>query len=440
MEQENASSNRDLWERSSKVLPGGVCSSARFHSPLGYPFYISKAAGSKVFDLDGKDYVDLTLSFGATLVGHAHPNVVEGIKTALEMGIMCSYENEWQQRLAQRLSQIVPCIDMIRFTLTGTESTYYAVKLAREYTGRTTVVKFEGHFHGFNDYLAYNYWPSREDMWPKTTPAVAALPEYLKQGFRILPFNDRERLERMFETEGDEIAAVILEPVNYNSGTIMPETGYLQYLRDLTARHDALLIFDEVLSGFRTGPGCMQEAFGVTPDLCILGKAIGGGTCLSAFGGTREVMEHVAPLGNAQHSGTYNGHIIEMMAANSFLDLILADGFYEDFIDRCNRFYEEVNGIFRRQRVAARAQGYGARFSLLFGPPSTRSLRNYADVVDNDMDVMQRFSRACLEHGVFLHPMRHHGLSSAHSDADITRTLEAIEKATREIKPHMERT
>jgi glutamate-1-semialdehyde 2,1-aminomutase len=318
--------------------------------------------------------------------------------------------------------------------MTGTETTYYAVKLAREYTGRTLVVKFEGHFHGFNDYLAYNYWPPREGAWPQITPAAAGLPEYLQQGFIVLPFNDFERAEETLTRHGPEIAAVILEPVNYNSGTILPQPGFLELLRRLTTAQGALLIFDEILSGFRTEPGCMQATYGVIPDLCTLGKAVGGGTPLSAFGGKREIMEHIAPLGQAQHSGTYNGHLFEIMAGHAFLDVILADGFYGNFLPRCDRFYHSINEIMHRLGFVARVQGLGARFSFLFGPPAERDqLKNYQDLLDNDWKLLHRFYKACLDHGIYVHTVQHHGLCSVHSDQDVDRALEGIEMALRDI-------
>jgi glutamate-1-semialdehyde 2,1-aminomutase len=387
-----------------------------------------------VYDQEGREYVDLTLSFGAALIGHGHPKVTEAIGRALERGLMCGYDNQWQAQLAARLAEQVPCIDMVRFSLTGTETTYYAVKLAREYTGRTLVVKFEGHYHGYNDYLAYNYWPSPEGLWPRVTPAVDGLPEYLRQGFLVLPFNDLRPLEQTFGERGGEIAAVILEPVNYNSGTILPQPGFLQALRRLTASSGSLLIFDEILSGFRTGPGCMQEEYGVTPDLCTLGKAIGGGTPLSLFGGRREIMEHISPLGRAQHSGTYNGHLIEMMAANAFLDVILEEGFYPRLLDRCERFYAEVNGTMKRLGFPARLRGKGARGSFVFGPPAEREPTSYADMVDNRWDLSDRFYGAALRHGVYLHTLQHHGICSAHTDSELERAVRGIESALRDLQ------
>jgi glutamate-1-semialdehyde 2,1-aminomutase len=426
--------NRQLTDRASRYLPGGVCSSGRLNSETKGSFYISRARGSNVYDLDGNEYVDLCMSFGASMLGHGHPKVVEAINKALDLGMMCSYENDWHARLAQRIVETIPSVEMLRFSMSGTETTYYAVKLARSYTGRTLVVKFEGHFHGYNDYLAYNYWPPREGAWPTITPAVEGLPEYLHQGVIVLPFNDFERAEETLTNRGDEIACVILEPVNYNSGTILPQPGYLELLRRLTEEHGVVLIFDEILSGFRTEPGCMQATYGVIPDLCTLGKAIGGGTPLSVFGGKREIMEHISPLGRAQHSGTYNGHLLEIMAGNAFFDVILEPGFYKDLLTRSERLYEGVNEIMTRLGFMGRVQGKGARFSFLFGPVAKReSLRNYGDFMDNQWELLNRFYKACLDHGIFIHTMHHHGISSAHTDEDIDRVLEGIEAAFRDV-------
>ncbi len=427
-------SNRQLWDEASRYLPGGVCSSARMNQGLGHPFYISRAAGSKVYDLEGKEYVDLCLSFGASLVGHAHPQVVEAIDRAVRMGIMCSYENECHSKLARTIAEAVPGIEMLRYSMSGTETTGYAVKLARQYTGRSYVVKFEGHFHGYNDYLAFNYWPEGEAVWPQVTPAAQGMPECLREDVIVLPFNDFERAAELFAARGDEIAAVILEPVNYNSGTILPRPGFLQRLRELTTEHGSLLIFDEILSGFRTGPDCIQGAYGVTPDLCTLGKALGAGTPLSVFGGRRDIMEHVAPLGPAQHSGTFNGALIPVMASRAFFEVILEDGFYDELIGRCERFYASIDEIMDRLGFVGRVQGKGARFSFLFGPVAEKeTIENYQDLLDNEWGLLRRFFAACLDHGVYIHTMHHHGLSSAHTDEDIARALEGIEAAVRTV-------
>lgn len=425
--------NRAHWDLAAEYLPGGVCSSARVNKGLGQPFYIGRAQGGKVYDLEGNEYIDLCTSFGSALLGHSHPQVLDAVRQALDMGLMCAYENEWHARLAQRIVETVPCVEMLRFTLSGTETTYYAVKLAREFTGRPLIVKFEGHFHGFNDYLAYNYWPSLAEALPHLTPAVSGTPECLQQDCLVLPFNDFQRAEETLAARGREIAAVILEPVNYNSGTLLPDPGFLELLRRLTTEYGALLIFDEILSGFRTGPGCMQATYGVTPDLCTLGKAVGGGLPLSAFGGKRSIMEHVAPLGQAQHSGTYNGHLTAILAGLAFFDAISDRSCYEDLLLRSQRLYDGVNEIMQRLGFTGRVQGLGARFSFLFGPPAERRVRNYQDVVDHQWSLFHRFCAACLRHGVYIHTMWHHGLSMAHTDGDVDRALDGIESALGEV-------
>ena len=427
------STNMELWQRASRYLPGGVCASARPHKGIGRPLYMSRGEGSKLYDVEGKQYIDMCVSFGAALLGHGHPRVAEAVQEALKMGTMCGSETEWQATLAQRLAETVPSIDMLRFTMSGTEATYYVIKLAREYTGRTLVVKFEGHFHGFNDYLAYNYWPSREEALPNVTPAVQGLPKYLQQGVIVLPFNDFERVEETLTKRGEEIAAVILEPVNFNSGAILPQPGFLELLRRLTSDQGIPLIFDEILSGFRTEPGCMQATYGVTPDLCTLGKAIGGGVPLSIFGGAREIMEHVAPLGKAQHSGTFNGNLLAIMAGNGVLDVILQDGFYEQLLARCQRLYDGLNEIMTRLGFLGRVQGKGAQFAFLFGPVAEREIKNYQDLLDNQWGVLARFYKACLDRGIYFHTAQHHGISSAHTDEDIDEVLEGVEDALRSI-------
>lgn len=428
-----------LFEKASRVLPGGVCSSARLNKMLNRPIYMARGAGSRLWDVDGNEYIDLCTGFGATLLGHGHPAVVKAVKRAADLGFMCAMENEYQASLAEKLADAIPCIDMCRFTLSGTETTLYAAKLARNHTGRTKILKFEGHFHGFNDYLAYNYWPPLDGGWPKIVPAANGMPEALAQDVLVLPFNDFERVEDLLTTRGQEIAAVILEPINYNSGGIHPLPGYLELLRRLTAKQGIVLIFDEVLSGFRTGPGCAQEYFGITPDLCTIGKAIGGGTVLSAFGGKREIMSKVAPLGTAQHTGTYNGHIVPVMAGNAFMDAITAPGFYEPLLQRSERLYAGIDESLKRLGIQGRVNGTGARFSILFGPiAEIDPLVNYNDTGRNDWDFAYRFYRNVLGEGVYMHTMWHHGLSSAHTEQDVDLLIQRIDaalKVTRDETP-----
>lgn len=430
-----STTSENLYFSASKYLPGGVCSSARVHNSLGHPVYISRAEGSKVYDVDGKEYIDLFMSFGAALLGHGNPAIKQAVIDALNLGFPCAYESEYPSKLAKKISETVPCVEMIRFTLSGTETTSYAVKLARGYTGRTNIIKFEGHFHGFNDYLAFNYWPSQNDMWPALNPALRGIPDSLQQDIIVLPFNDFERIEETMNLRGDQIAAVILEPLNYNSGTIEPLPGYLEKLRDLTQAHGSVLIFDEILSNFRTGPGCIQAYYGITPDLCTLGKVIGGGLALSAFGGRREIMSHIAPMGDVQHSGTYNGLWIPIMAGLAFMEIVTNPDFYVNYLPSCERLYSGINEIMQRNNFPGRVQGVGSRCSFLFGPPAAQEqLINYKDFSRNNLFLALKFFQTALDHGLYLHSAYHHGISAMHSNKDIDDTLERMEDIVLDMK------
>jgi glutamate-1-semialdehyde 2,1-aminomutase len=299
------------------------------------------------------------------------------------------------------------------------------------------VVKFEGHFHGYSDVLGYSMWPPLAEAGPLSSPISVpqsgGMPPGMAADVIVLPWNDLDALERTLVAHGDEIAAVIMEPVNYNSGGILPRDGYLAGARELTARYGVVLIFDEILSGFRTGPGCIQAWSGVTPDLCTLGKCLGGGTVLSAFAGRREVMEAVAPLGSAVHSGTFNANLIPIMAAEAFLDVITTPGFYEHMAELEDFFYPALQSIFDRAGERAWVQALGARFSVLFGldgPPT--DYRQLAATVDRKRETA--FYAAALERGVYFHFAWHHGFSALHSRADLVEALGRLEDAVRALR------
>ncbi len=427
-----------LFEEATRVLPGGVSAAARFNPALGRPFMAQRGEGSHLFDADGRSYVDLNTSFGASLLGYGHPAITKAVQQALDLGVMCAYETSHQGTLARRITELVPAAEMVRFTNTGTETTWHAVRTARAYTGKWRVVKFEGHFHGYSDVLGYSMWPPLAEAGPISAPISVpqsgGMPPGMAADVIVLPWNDLEALERTLATHGDEIAAVIMEPVNYNSGGILPQPGYLVGVRELTSRHGVVLIFDEILSGFRTGPGCIQAWSGVTPDLCTLGKCLGGGTVLSAFAGSREVMEAVAPLGSAVHSGTFNANLIPVMAAEAFLDVITAPGFYEHMTELEDFFYPALQSIFDRAGERVRVQALGARFSMLFGldgPPS--DYRQLAETVNRERETA--FYAAALDRGVYFHFAWHHGFSALHTRADLDDALGRIEDAVRALRP-----
>ncbi len=422
-----------LFQQACQVLPGGTAAAARTHPALGRPFFVSRGEGSRVYDLEGREYLDLCNSHGATLLGHGHPAVRRAVTEALDLGVVCSYETKYHTDLAQRLVNLIPCAELVRFTNSGTEATWHALRAARAYTGKEKVVKFEGHFHGYHDYLGYSAWPALEDVGPRTCPAVVpesgGIPEALQRYCIVLPFNDVDLLERTLRRRKDEIAAVILEPINYNSWAIRPKVGYLEAMRSLTAELGIVLIFDEILSGFRTGLSCVQGYLGVTPDLCTLGKALGGGTPLSAFAGRREIMETTAPLGSVMHSGTYNAHLLPVLAAGAFLQEISTPEFYPHVLEVSARLTDNISALLGRLGIKGRVQGVGARFGILFG--IDEEVVEYRQGAQRDRTLERRFYAACLRHGVYVLGL-HLGPSAAYSFDDTERTLERIESALKE--------
>jgi glutamate-1-semialdehyde 2,1-aminomutase len=419
---------QELYTRAQRVLPGGVTAAARVNRGLGQPLFMERGQGSRLLDVDGKEYIDMCMSMGASLLGHGHPAIRQALLQAADLGVMCSAESVYQIELAEKIAAAIPCAEMTRFTLSGTETTWYAVRLARAVTGRQKVVKFEGHFHGYNDYLQFNFWPPPDRAWPRLHQEAPGMVG-AEQQVIVLPFNDLPLLEETLTQQHSEIACVILEPLNYNSGGILPLPGYLQALRRLTEQLGIVLIFDEILSGFRTGAGCMQTYFGVTPDLCTLGKALGGGVPLSAFTGRREIMEKVAPLGPAMHSGTYNANLVNILPGLAFMSEISKPNFYPPLLARCERLYGGMNAAFRKAGLQARVQGIGARFGLLFGDAAQGELLRGSDLARQDWAMADRFFLAAGERGVYFHTARHHGVSSAHTDADIEQVILVTEEA-----------
>ena len=265
----NTKKSQELYQFANNYLVGGVCSSARVNPMLGHPLYMSKGDGSKVYDLDGNEYIDFCTSHGASILGHNHPKIREAIMEAVELGVLCSYETEHHSRLAKMVVDLIPCADLVRFTGSGTEATMHSLRAARAFSGKEKIVKFQGHFHGFHDYVQYNWWPQLSEPEPDGPIAPlaesAGMPAGMEEHIIVLPFNNPGVLERTIKSHKDEIAAVILEPVNFNSGGIMPEKDYMTAMRQLTRDNDIVLIYDEVLSGFRTGTGGGTRIFGYNP-------------------------------------------------------------------------------------------------------------------------------------------------------------------------------
>jgi glutamate-1-semialdehyde 2,1-aminomutase len=430
----------EQYQRACNYLAGGVSASTRLNRALGHAMLIDRAQGCRVWDLDGREYIDLCCSHGATLLGHGDPRVRRAVEQALERGAPCSYENEQHGELARLLCETVPCCERVRFTGSGSEATMHCLRLARAFTGRTRLLKFEGNFHGYHDQVMYAIGTPADRLGPETAPTVypgsTGLPEGLDRNLVVVPYNRPDLLEDAFRKHGDELAAVICEPIYYNAGCIIPTAEFLTALRRLTQLHGVLLIFDEVLSAFRMAPGGAQQYLGVTPDLCTLGKAVGGGQPLSVFGGRRDVMDRLMPIGDCQHSGTYNGHPVAVAAALAAVTAYRQAGFYEHIFTIANKLYAGLEALFTRHNVAARVQGLGARFGVYFGVAGTVS--DYRDAVRHQRQQMLRLVAAAIRHGVYFHDYGgaacHHGFCAAMTLGDVEESLRRLDEAVRTMK------
>ncbi len=430
-------SANDLYLRAQQVLPGGVTAAARANPALGEPFYVARAEGALLYDVEGRQYIDTCTSNGATLLGHAHPNVAAAVRRAVDLGLACAYDGSAQVSLAERLVAQIPSFEQVRFTTSGTEATFYTIRIARAYTGKTRVLKFEGQFHGFNDPLAFSFWPTGDEGGPAEAPIprpeTLGLPPGAVDQIAVAPFNDVDAFRRALDRFGDELAAVILEPISFDAGAILPAPGFLELIRAETARRGIVLIFDEVLSGYRTGPDCAQGYLGVTPDLTILGKAVGGGVPLSVFGGRRELMSVVAPVGRAVHTGTYNAHLIPILAAHAFLDTIAEDGFYEHLLGLSARLYDGLQQAFDEAGLPVRVQGVGARCGLYFGLDPKTEVTRYRQAAKFDKAMMNRFCREMHQRGVYVNPAWHHGLCAMHTEALVDQVVAAAAESARAV-------
>ncbi len=420
-----------LYRRAGEVMPGGVNASARMNPALGHPLFFERGEGAYLYDVDGNRYIDYCVSHGASLLGHGHPAVVEAVSEAARRGVLCACETETQVEVAEQLVRLFPGADMVRFASSGTETTWHALRIARAYTGRWGVVKFEGHYHGVNDTVGFSHWPPLDQAGPlsapRPVPDSAGIPPTNAEMVTMLPFNDVDALERALRSQAGTLAAVIMEPINYDSGGIRPTDEFLRAVRALTQELGIVLVFDEILSGFRVGPG---PALGtdVVPDMTVLGKAVGGGMPISAILGRREIMETCSPMGPALHSGTYNAHPVLVAAARAFLSVVTQPGFYDHLHTLGDCLYAGLRDIMARRGLRAWVQGVGARFGIYFGLDAEP--RSYRDMAGQDMAMMARFHRACLQRGVYLHHVSpHHGFSSAHTMGDIEETLDVMETA-----------
>ncbi|HKT28120.1 glutamate-1-semialdehyde 2,1-aminomutase [Dyella sp.] len=420
--------NHELFQRALKLLPGGVNSPVRaFKSVGGEPFFTARAEGAYLWDVDGKRYIDYVGSWGPMIVGHNHPHVREAVERAVRNGLSFGTPCPAEVLMAETITRLVPSIEMVRMVNSGTEATMSAIRLARGATGRNKIVKFEGCYHGHGDSFLVKAGSGALTFGVPTSPGVPTANADLTL---TLPYNDLQAAQTLFAEHGRDIAGLIIEPVAGNMNCIPPQEGYLQALRELCTRHGALLIFDEVMTGFRVALGGAQALYGIKPDLSTFGKIIGGGMPVGAYGGRRDLMEQIAPAGPIYQAGTLSGNPVAMAAGLAMLELVQAPGFYERLAARTRLLTDGLQAVADGEGVPFSTNRVGGMFGLFF---THETVSSYAQATAADTAMFNRFFQSMLEHGVFLAPSAFEAgfLSSAHSDEDIAATLDAARTSMR---------
>ena len=416
--------NETLFSRAQNVIPGGVNSPVRaFGSVGGCPRFIARAEGARIWDADDAAYIDYVGSWGPAITGHAHPAIVDAVREAALRGLSFGAPTEGEVDMAEQLCALLPSLDMVRLVSSGTEATMSAIRLARGFTGRDTIIKFEGCYHGHADCLLVK---AGSGLLTFGNPSSGGVPADFAKHTLVLDYNDPAQLEATFREKGDEIAAVIIEPFAGNMNLIRPGDEYLHLLRRLCTAHGAVLIFDEVMTGFRVGLQGVQGLVGITPDLTTLGKVVGGGMPVGAFGGRRDIMEKVAPLGPVYQAGTLSGSPLAVAAGLASLKLVSAPGFYDALGARTRQLTDGLAAAAARHGVAFSAQAVGGMFGLYFAATAPQ---NFAEVMRADRDAFNRFFHAMLDAGHYFAPSAFEAgfVSSAHSEADIAATVAAAD-------------
>jgi len=420
--------NEELFARAQARIPAGVNSPVRaFRAVGGTPPFLERASGAHLWDVDGRRYIDYVGSWGPMVAGHTHPRVVEAVQSAAARALSFGAPTAAEVEMAELLCRLVPSLELVRLVSSGTEATMTAIRLARGYTGRSAIVKFEGCYHGHADSLLVK---AGSGALTFGHPSSAGVPAETAAHTVVLDYNDARQVRSLFEARGAEIAGVIVEPVAGNMNLVLPAPGFLETLREQCARHGAVLIFDEVMTGFRVAAGGAQARFGVRPDLTTLGKVIGGGLPVAAVGGRREIMQKIAPLGPVYQAGTLSGNPVAVAAGLATLKLVDTPGFQERVAASAQRLVEGLAAEAKRAGVTFSSQSIGSMFGLYFraAPPAS-----FAEVMQCDAARFNRFFASMLAQGVYLAPSAYEAgfVSSAHDAADIDATLAAAREAFR---------
>jgi len=428
--------NEVLFERAQKVIPGGVNSPVRaFRQVGGVPRFVSKANGPYFWDADNKRYIDLIMSWGPMIAGHAHPEIVEAVQKAAMSSFSFGAPTEGEIELAERICGLMPSIEQIRMVSSGTEATMSALRLARGYTGRDLIVKFEGCYHGHADSLLVKAGSGLLTFADSTqnAPSSGGVPQDVVKHTLVLPYNDTSAIEAVFQKQGDHIAAVILEPIAGNMNLIKAKPEFLAAIRNLTAQHGAVLIYDEVMTGFRVALGGAQSLQGITPDLTCLGKVMGGGMPMAAFGGKQEIMSKLAPLGTVYQAGTLSGNPVAVAAGLKTLEIVAREGFYECLAGQTEKLMLGLKTAADQAGVPFAVDSVGGMFGFYFTPTVPTS---FAEVTQSNIEAFKLFFHAMLDEGVYLAPSAYEAgfTSIAHDNAVVEQIIQAAAKSFQKIQ------
>ena len=421
----NETKSNVLFERAKKILPGGVNSPVRAFEP--YPFFVDHAKGSKMVSADGNTYIDYCMAYGALLLGHAYPEIVEAVQNQLPRGSLYGAPTEREVVFAELIAKASPCMEMLRLVNSGTEATMHAIRTARGYTGRKKLIKFEGCFHGSHDNVLVKAGSGATTF---AAPNSLGIPEETTMNTIVLPYNDIEALEQVMKREGNDVAAVIVEPVLGNVGLILPKRDYLPYLRKITSRYGTVLIFDEIITGFRLSLGGAQEYFNVKPDMATLGKVLGGGFPLAAFGGKKEIMQNISPVGKVYQAGTFSGNPVSATAGLTILGILhkRKDEIYPKLEKNCAELKKALADLAQTHKVQARVHNIASMYQIFF---TADPVIDYACAKASDTQAFTAYFRELLRQGVFIPPSQFETcfLSSAHEEEDLEHTINAFDRA-----------